>query len=130
MPVRNSLLGLDAVRVLQRRHLLVGHHPHPVAGHTVHVVAAVTFLRGHRRHRRVAPLAEPVLHLLDLRALRRLDLGGEIGDPRIDALFGEYDVAHLDRLLVMRDHVLGEHDVGVVVVAGGWTPRSPTSTWL
>jgi len=81
-------------------------------------VAAVTLLRGHRWHRGVAPLAEPVLHLLDLWPLRGLDVGGEIGDPRIDAPFGKYDVAHADRLLVMRDHVRDEHHVGVVVFVG------------
>ena len=41
---------------------------------------------GHRRLR-AAPLGEPSLHLLDLGALCRLDLIGQLGDSRIDPCF-------------------------------------------
>ena len=46
------------------------------------------------------------LQLLDLRALSCLDLIRQIGHPRVDTVLGQHHVAHLDRLLVVREHHL------------------------
>jgi hypothetical protein len=110
--VEEQLARLDALRVLQRGHLVRRHHSHRVAAIAFHVVAAVAFVRRGRD----SPLTQPVLHLLDLGGLRGLDLGGQVDDPGVDALLGQHDVAHLDRLLVVRDHALGESGVRVVVI--------------
>ena len=69
----------------------------------------------HHRHCRLTPLGQPRLHLLNLWPLRGLDLIGQIHNTAVDSLLGEDDIAHLYRLLMVRNHVLSEHDVGWVV---------------
>ena len=51
----------------------------------------------------------------DLRALGGLDLLGKIDHAGVDALLSEDDVAHLDCLLMVRDHPVREIHVGLVV---------------
>jgi hypothetical protein len=55
------------------------------------------------------------LQLIDLRALRCLDLFGQIVHPWVDSFLGEDNVAHLDRLGVMRNHLLRERHIRLVV---------------
>ena len=63
--------------------------------------------------RRLAPLLKPVGQLRDLGPLGRLDLLGQRGDVGGDIILGQDDVAHLDGLLMVGDHHLGEHHVSL-----------------
>jgi len=49
-----------------------------------------------------------------LRPLNALDLLGQLRNLRGNARLGQDHVAHLDGLFVVRDHRLGELDVGLV----------------
>ena len=64
-------------------------------------------IAGHHRH---APLLEPRGHLVDFGLLCPLDLGGKVHDLRAGRT-GLGQSRHHDRLLMMRDHHLGEHRI-------------------
>src|SRR5215207_7306033 len=55
---------------------------------------------------------------IDLRLLGGFDLLGERGDFGVHAGFAQHHVADGHRLLAAQDHLLGEHDIGVVELAG------------
>lgn len=65
-----------------------------------------------------SPLVQPGMHLLNLGALRCLDLVGQIHDTRINPLLALHDVAHFDRLLVMLNRVLRERHIRWIVSVG------------
>jgi hypothetical protein len=76
----------------------------------------------HARHALIrdvfAPGLEPPGHGLDLRVLRGLDVGGQVLHLlALGAGLGEG--GHIDGLLVVGDHLLGERDIGVVVLGSG-----------
>ena len=55
-----------------------------------------------------------------------LDLLGQVANVGIDSVLREDEVAHLDRLLVMRDHHLREHDIGLTELGRPHRPGSPS----
>jgi hypothetical protein len=63
------------------------------------------------------PASQPLIWAIS--GVGGFDLFGEVADLRVDGVLGQDHVAHFDGLLVMGDHRMGEHDVGVVVRAGG-----------
>ena len=88
----------------ERRHLLG-------RGHARHLVGHVHAVRRRRIGHRLAALGKPVLHEADLVTLRGLDTPGDIEQlgivrPRADQR------RHLQGLMVMRDHVAHEPDIG------------------
>ena len=135
-PGQEQPAGLDPLSVRQRIHVSRRHHAVHCghAAHTGHhrpagirhcgvrrgswaVHSAMVHTR-HPTHTRHAPLLHPALHLGDLRALGGVDLSGQIDHPWVDIGLAQDDVAHLDRLLVMGDHHVGEVHVGLVVHRG------------
>ncbi len=65
-----------------------------------------------RRVRHVfAALAQPPLHEFDLVLLRDVDASGNVADLRAIGAVGD-ELGHLERLMVVRNHVLHEPDVG------------------
>ena len=99
-----------ALRVGKGGHVGGGHHPHRVVIHVAVVHLAVDGLG--------APLLEPRVHVRDLGGLRGLDARREILHRRTRlARRIEGKISHLHGLLMVRDHLLREHHVGLTTRA-------------
>ncbi len=79
--------------------------------HARHLVRGMHCVMGGRLGHVFATLAQPLLHKLDFVCLRRIDATGYVDQLRTVRPVG-HQRRHLDRLVVMRDHVLHETSVG------------------
>ena len=104
---------LGPARLVERGHLLVGHH----ARHqhlVLHAVHLHLVPRGRGVGHGPAPVAQPLLHRRDLVALPDDDPFAQDRDVLTGAV-GRRPARHDDRLRVMRNHAGHELDVGVAV---------------
>ena len=95
---------ISAVRCREVSHLLRRRH----AGHLV--VRMHRVMLGRIRHR-LATLAQPALHEGNLITLRRIDASGHVDEFRTIGAIG-HQFSHLQRLVMMRDHVAHESRIG------------------
>lgn len=98
---------LSAADRLQLLHVLDAHHP-------VHAAQTETYHAPPSLSAPADPTWSAAAMVLDLRVPSPLDLGGQSLQLRVGWLLQRH-FGHLHRLLMVRSHVRGERNVGLVV---------------